>query len=54
MLMYSAEAERRFALINMTRVAEGGSLGEATVEKIRQDGVVLSLRGRRFLLAASN
>ncbi len=54
MLMYSTDAERRFALINMQRVVEGDEVGAATISAVRQDGVVLEVNGRQFLLAHRN
>jgi len=54
MLMFSGDAERRFALINMQRVVVGDAVGSATVQDLRQEGVVLEADGQRFLLAPSN
>ena len=50
MHVYSAEASKRFAIIDGQRVNEGSVLGTAVVEKIRQDGVVLSVQGQSYLL----
>lgn len=47
---WSETAERRFAIIDGQRVTEGSSLGGSIVAQIRRDGVVLDLRGRRYLL----
>ena len=50
MHVYSPEASKRFAIIDGQRVNEGSVLGTAVVEKIRQDGVVLSVQGQSYLL----
>ena len=50
MHVYSAEPSKRFAIIDGQRVNEGSVLGTAVVEKIRQDGVVLSVQGQSYLL----
>lgn len=50
MHVYSAEAGKRFAIIDGQRVNEGSVLGSAVVEQIRQDGVVLSVQGQSYLL----
>ncbi len=49
--VYSNDAAQRFVFINSRKYHEGESLAEGPrVEEIRSDGVVLSLRGNRFLL----
>jgi general secretion pathway protein B len=50
MHMWSPEAGNRFAIIDGTRVNEGDRVGEATIEAIRQDSVMLSWRGRQIRL----
>lgn len=50
MHVYSSEAGKRFAIIDGQRVNEGSVIGTAVVEKIRQDGVVLSVQGQSYLL----
>lgn len=49
--VYSNDAAQRFVFINSRKYREGENLAEGPrVEEIRSDGVVLSLRGNRFLL----
>jgi general secretion pathway protein B len=51
MHVYNPDPARRFAIIDGTRAIEGAPLGkELNVESIQPDGVVLVLRGERFLL----
>jgi general secretion pathway protein B len=50
MHMWSPDAGNRFAIIDGTRVNEGDRVGEATIEAIRQDSVMLSWRGRQIRL----
>lgn len=50
MHVYSSESGKRFAIIDGQRVNEGSLIGAAVVEEIRQDGVVLSLQGKSYLL----
>jgi general secretion pathway protein B len=50
MHMWAQESGSRFAIIDGTRVNEGDRIGDATVEAIQQDGVMLSWRGRRISL----
>lgn len=50
MHFYSAEPERRFAIIDGQRVVEGTQLGAGVVTQIRRDGVVLDVNGRRVLV----
>ena len=50
MHMWASEATNRFAIIDGARVNEGSRVGQATVEAIEQDAVVLSWRGRRIRL----
>lgn len=51
MHMWAPENERRFAIIDGSRVAEGDRVGEATIESIEADAVLLAWRGRRIRLA---
>lgn len=49
--VYANDAAQRFVFINSHKYREGENLAEGPrVEQIRSDGVVLSLRGSRFLL----
>jgi general secretion pathway protein B len=50
MHMWAPEAGNRFAIIDGTRVNEGDRVGDATVEAIQQDAVLLVWRGRRIRL----
>ncbi|GAB3360155.1 general secretion pathway protein GspB [Lysobacter tyrosinilyticus] len=50
MHMWAPDAANRFAIIDGTRVNEGDRIGDATVEAIQQEGVMLSWRGRRIRL----
>jgi general secretion pathway protein B len=50
MHMWAPDAGNRFAIIDGTRVNEGDRLGDATVEAIQQDAVMLAWRGRRIRL----
>jgi hypothetical protein len=50
MHMWSPDAAQRFAIIDGARVNEGDRVGDATVEAIEQDGVMLAWRGRRIRL----
>ncbi len=50
MHMWAPDAADRFAIIDGTRVNQGDRLGEATVESIQNDGVILAWRGRRLRL----
>ncbi|KQY51760.1 general secretion pathway protein GspB [Lysobacter sp. Root494] len=50
MHMWTSDAGSRFAIIDGTRVSEGDRVGEATIEAIQQDGVMLSWRGRQIRL----
>ena len=50
MHMWSPDAGNRFAIIDGTRVNEGDRVGEATIEAIRQDSIMLSWRGRQIRL----
>lgn len=47
MHMWGADSARRFAIIDGKRVAEGDRVGEAVVETINQDDVVLAWNGIR-------
>lgn len=49
--VYSSNPSERFAFVNGSRYREGDTTREgAQVEEITRDGVVMSLRGNRFLL----
>jgi general secretion pathway protein B len=49
--VYSNRPQERFAFINSRKYREGDTLAEGPqVEEITRDGVVLKLRGNRFLL----
>lgn len=49
--VYSNRPQERFAFINSRKYREGDTLAEGPqVEEITRDGVVLNLRGNRFLL----
>lgn len=50
MHMWAPEATHRFAIIDGNRVNEGDRVGEATVESIQQDAVMLTWNGRRIRL----
>jgi len=50
MHMWAPDAANRFAIIDGTRLNEGDRIGDATVEAIQQDGVMLNWRGRRIRL----
>lgn len=50
MHMWAPEAGNRFAIIDGTRVNEGDRVGEAMIEAIHQDSVVLSWQGRQIRL----
>lgn len=50
MHMWAPDAGSRFAIIDGTRVNEGDRVGDATVDAILQDGVMLSWHGRQIRL----
>lgn len=50
MHMWSADPAQRFAIIDGARVNEGDRVGDATIEAIQQDGVMLAWRGRLIRL----
>lgn len=50
MHMWAPDASHRFAIIDGSRVGEGDRVGDAMVEAIGQDGVMLAWRGRRISL----
>lgn len=50
MHVWNDAPHQRFALIDGQRLGEGAQIGEAVVERIDRDGVVLSWRGERLLL----
>lgn len=50
MHVWASEPGKRFAIIDGHRVTEGSMATGSVVEEIRRDGVVLNLRGRRYLL----
>ena len=47
MHMWAPTSARRFAIIDGARVNEGDRLGDAVVDQITRDGVVLAWHGRR-------
>ncbi|OLC18083.1 MAG: hypothetical protein AUH29_00155 [Candidatus Rokubacteria bacterium 13_1_40CM_69_27] len=50
-LVYSEEAPQRMVFINNQRYLEGQTIeGKVLVEKIIEEGAILSYQGRRFLL----
>jgi general secretion pathway protein B len=50
MHVWSEAPNARLAIIDGQRVMEGSAVGESIVTEIRRDGVVLEIRGRRYLL----
>ena len=50
MHMWAPDAANRFAIIDGTRINEGDRIGDATVEAIQPDGVLLAWRGRHIHL----
>lgn len=50
MHMWGPTAAQRFAIIDGTRVGQGDRVGDAVVEEILADGVVLNWHGRRLSL----
>ncbi|BDU17422.1 general secretion pathway protein GspB [Lysobacter auxotrophicus] len=50
MHMFGPTPAQRFAIIDGTRVGQGDRVGEAVVEEIAADGVVLNWHGRRVAL----
>jgi len=50
MHMFGPTPAQRFAIIDGTRVTQGDRVGEAVVEEIASDGVVLNWHGRRLSL----
>ena len=50
MHMWAPDAGSRFAIIDGTRVNEGDRVGNATIEAIQQDSVMLSWNGRQIRL----
>jgi general secretion pathway protein B len=50
MHMWGPTPDQRFAIIDGTRVGAGDRVGEAVVEEIVADGVVLNWHGRRLSL----
>ena len=50
MHVWSEAPNARLAIIDGQRVMEGSAIGESIVAEIRRDGVVLELRGHRYLL----
>lgn len=50
MHMWAPDAANRFAIIDGVRLNEGDRVGDAIVEAIQPDGVMLSWRGRRIRL----
>jgi general secretion pathway protein B len=50
MHMWAPDAAHRFAIIDGNRVSEGDRVGEATIEAILEDSVMLAWRGRHIRL----
>ncbi|HEX5754853.1 MAG TPA: general secretion pathway protein GspB [Arenimonas sp.] len=50
MHVWNDDPQQRFALIDGQRLGEGAQIGDALVERIERDGVVLAWRGERLLL----
>lgn len=50
MHVWGKDPGRRFAIVDGSRVSEGSLIGQAVVEQIRPEGVVLNVNGRRVLL----
>lgn len=48
MLMWNPAPDRRFAIVDGNRVSEGDRVGDAVVDAITEDGVVLGWQGRRL------
>jgi general secretion pathway protein B len=49
--VYSPQPDQRFVFVNMTKLHEGDSLPQGVrVDSITPDGVILSYRGRQFVL----
>lgn len=48
MLMWNPSPDRRFAIVDGSRVAEGDRVGEAVVDAITEDGIVLGWQGQRL------
>ncbi len=51
MHMWNDAPAQRFVIIDGNRLAEGDRIGDAVLEAIRADGVVLNWNGRRLKLA---
>jgi general secretion pathway protein B len=53
MHVYSSNTDGRFVLLNMKKYSEGDRLFEGpTIDRITEDGVILSMDGRQFRLRA--
>lgn len=50
MHMWAPDAGNRFAIIDGTRVNEGDRIGDALIEGIQRDSVMLAWRGRHIRL----
>lgn len=50
MHLWDSNPAGRFAIIDGTRVGEGDRIGDAVVESITRDGLVLAWNGRRLRL----
>lgn len=50
MHMWASDPANRFAIIDGARVNEGDRVGDAIVQAIQQDGVLLAWRGRSIRL----
>ncbi len=50
MHLWDSNSADRFAIVDGTRVGEGDRIGDAFVESITRDGLVLAWNGRRLRL----
>lgn len=50
MHVWNEDPLQRFALIDGQRLGEGAQIGDAVIERIERDGVVLAWRGERLML----
>jgi general secretion pathway protein B len=50
MHVYTNEPSKRFAIIDGQRVNEGSSIGNAIVERINTEGVIVSVQGQSYLV----
>ena len=50
MHMWNDDPGKRFVILDGQRLSEGDHAGEAVIESIRRDGVLLDWNGRKLLL----